>query len=114
MEIWARLHVETGLSLAEFDELTIDEIEALNRALSERIDRGVRRDADYYALLCNLHGHGKRVWKAEDFLGKETASVQGPEAEAAIRAYYEANNSKIRSTRRREPTGTHLKPRMEQ
>jgi hypothetical protein len=85
------LHVETGLSLRAFEELSLDEIEALNRAREARQLRELHRDADLYALMCNLHANGKRVWKREDFIGgRGQTTVEGPEAEAAIEAYWRA------------------------
>lgn len=59
--------------------------------MSARYLREARRDANYYALLCNIHGNGKRVWKAEDFLitDSDDRPHSDPEKAAAALAKYE-------------------------
>lgn len=61
--IWAGLHVETGLSRADFEEMDTDGIEALRQAITAKRARESRRDANLFALMCNLHAGGKKSWK---------------------------------------------------
>lgn len=82
--------METGLTLSDFEELEPEDLEALGRAVEDKQRRRQRRDANFYALLCNLLGGGNRSWKAEDFLPEEVDSNIDPaEAQAVLAAYDE-------------------------
>lgn len=70
----------------EFESLALDELDALREALREKRERDAQKEARHFALLCNLHAGGKKVWKPEDFLASAD-KIEGPEAEAAIQAY---------------------------
>lgn len=89
--MWARLCVATGLRKADFEELELADIAALNHAVAEEERREMRRDARLYALMCNLTAGGRKggkTWSEEDFLPKETAGpVQTEEARQALEAY---------------------------
>ena len=86
-EVWARLHVATGLPRGEFEELSPADLLALVRALEAAEERAARRDARLYALLCNLKPVGKKTCKEEDFLKKTAAPPESEEARQAIEAY---------------------------
>ncbi len=92
---WAHLHLHTGLSLADFDELTVEDIEALQHALAQKQRHALRRDANLYALLCNLLGGGKKTFKSEDFLPEnfDEAPVDPEEAAAVLAAYHAATST---------------------
>jgi hypothetical protein len=86
--VWARLHAATGLRKADFEELELADIAALNAAVAERDRQEMRRDARLFALLCNLRPTGKKTWKETDFLPEEPASdQQTEEAREALEAY---------------------------
>ena len=58
--------------------------------MNER-DRAERtRDADLYAILCNLLGGGKKTWTRQDFLPDESAPVDGEKARAGLARYQAA------------------------
>jgi hypothetical protein len=64
---------------------------ALSEALSQREERELQRDAQLYALLCNLRGGGKnaKTWKAEDFFKPRRAGGKEDDEKArqALEAY---------------------------
>lgn len=88
--MWALLAVETGVSRSAFEDLRLDEVEAMQRALAARHEREAQREARLFAMICNRTGDGKKVWTPEDFLGSGAPKVSGPEAEAALAAYWKA------------------------
>ena len=86
--MWARLCVATGLRKADFEELELADIAALNAAVAERERQEMRRDARLFALLCNLRPAGKKTWKESDFLPEEPRPEgQTEEARQALEAY---------------------------
>lgn len=88
------MHVETGISLADFARLDGHDMERLERAVAARWRAEARRDANLYALLCTLACHGKKTFKAEDFMGPDdegNGTQPDPEkAAAALEAYRKA------------------------
>jgi hypothetical protein len=100
IDVWAGLHAATGLSRREFESLTIDEVAALQRAVAERFRVSARRDANLYALLCNLLASGKKRFTQADFLPSEEGEVDPVEAAAGLARYFsEVEETKKRSAK---------------
>lgn len=58
--------------------------------MNER-DRAERaRDADLYAILCNLLGGGKKTWTRQDFLPDESEPVDEAKARDGLARYQAA------------------------
>lgn len=105
-DLWARLHVETGLSRVEFEELDTEDIWALDRALAEKEQRRARRDARMFAHLANVSGNFKKAVTEEDFLPAPEVDEAGKDkGEDALARYAAQVSSGRKRTRKKKPEG---------
>lgn|GEM_PF-5568268 len=79
-------------------------------------DRSERaRDADLFAILCNLLGGGKKQWSRADFLPDESGPVDEAKARDGLARYHAqiAENAARYERERAESTAATVEPAAE-